>query len=94
VVRPSRSQVEAGERLHHRKAGDTGEQVAGSGPARVTLGAQDLFEEVGEGGLFRRRALSNPGVEIGNGTEPQLPGQLGEALVLQSAHRTPPAKAS
>ena len=80
----------AGERLHHRKAGDTAEHVAGSRPARVTLGAQDLFEEVGEGRLFRRRALSNPGVEIRNGTEPQLPGQLGQALVLQIAHRTPP----
>src|SRR5437868_14519928 len=32
------AKVEAGERLHHRKAGDTAEHVAGSRPARVTLG--------------------------------------------------------
>src|SRR5439155_7311928 len=37
------AKVEAVERLHHRKAGDPGEHLAGSRPARVTLGAQDLF---------------------------------------------------
>jgi hypothetical protein len=53
-----------------------------AGPARVTLGAQNLFQEVSERGLFGCRALNNPEVEIGNGAEPQFPGQLGQAMVL------------
>jgi hypothetical protein len=38
--------------------------------------------------------LSDRGIEIGNGAEPQFAGQISQALVLQIAHRTPPAKAS
>jgi hypothetical protein len=37
------AEVKAVERLHDRKTGDPGEYLAGSSPARVTLGAQDLF---------------------------------------------------
>ena len=60
------AEVEAVERLDGREAGDAGEHLAGPGPSRVTLGAQDRFEEIGERGLFRRPILSHRRVEIGN----------------------------
>jgi hypothetical protein len=52
------------------KAGDPGEHLAGSIPARVTLGAQDLFQKVGEGGRLAAALRGNAGGEIGNSTEP------------------------
>src|SRR5215467_4417277 len=53
--------------------------------ARITLGAQDLFEKVGKGGGLGRGALSDRGIEIRDGAEPQFAGQLGQALILQIA---------
>jgi hypothetical protein len=64
------AEVKAVERLHDRKAGDPGEHLAGSSPARVTLGAQDLFQKVGEGGRLAAALRGNAGGEIGYSTEP------------------------
>lgn len=89
-----KAEVKAVERLDRREAGDPGEHLAGTSPARITFGAQDFFEKVGKRGRLGGRTLRDRGVEIGNGAEPQLAGQLGQALVLQVAHRTPPAKTS
>src|SRR5207237_1865891 len=88
------AEVEAVERLDRREAGDAGEHLAGSGAACVTLGPQRLFEEVGEGSFFRRRALGDAGIQVGHRAQPQFLTQLDDARMLQIAHRTPPAKAS
>ena len=46
------AKVKAVERLDRGEAGNPCEHLAGAGPARVTLGAQDLFQKVGERGRF------------------------------------------
>ena len=88
------AEVKAVERFDRGEAGNAGEHLAGPGSAGVTLGAQYFFEKVGKRGRLGGGALRDRGVEIGNGAEPQLAGQFGQALVLQVAHRTPPAKTS
>ena len=88
------AEVEAVERLDRRKAGDPCKHLAGSGAACVTLGPQRLFKKVGKGGLFRRRALGDAGIQVGHRAQPQLLAQLEDALMLQITHRTPPANAS
>jgi hypothetical protein len=55
---------------------------------------RDLFEKVSKRGRLGGAAFSDYGIEIWNGAEPQFPGQLGQALMLQIAHGAPPAKAS
>ena len=89
-----KTEVEAVERLDRRKAGDPRKHLAGSDTACVALGPQRLFKKVGKGGVFRRRALGDPGIQVGQRTQPQLLAQLDDALMLQIAHRTPPANAS
>jgi len=82
------------ERLDRREAGDTGEHLAGSGSAGVTLGAQDFFEEIKtlSSKLPRRRALL---LEMRVKTETLIPVQgLGSRYMSQSARRaqrSPPA---
>ena len=88
------TEVEAVERLDCWEAGDASEHLAGSGAARVALGPQRLFKKVGEGGLFRRRALGDAGIQVGHCAQPQFLAQLDDALMLQLAHDAPPAKAS
>src|SRR5690349_10856478 len=88
------AEVKAVKRLDRREASDPGEHLAGADPACITLGAQDRFEKVSKGGRLGGGALCDRGIEIGNGVEPQFASQLGQALMLQIAHRTPPAKAS
>ncbi len=47
-----KAEVKAVERLYRREASNAGEHLAGSGPAGVTLGAQDFLEKVGKRGLL------------------------------------------
>jgi hypothetical protein len=89
-----KAEIEAVERLHCRKAGDPRKHLAGSGAARVTLGPQRLFEKVGEGDLFRRRALGDARILVGHRAQPQFLAQLDDALMLQIAHDAPLVKAS
>ena len=82
------------ERLDRREAGDTGEHLAGSGSAGVTLGAQDFFEEIKtlSSILTPSRALL---LEMRVKTETLIPVQgLGSRYMSQSARRaqrSPPA---
>lgn len=87
-------EVETVERLDHWKTGNPGEHLASPGAACIALGPQHLFKEIGEGGLFRRRALGDARIQVGHRAQPQFLAQLDNALMLQIAHRTPPANAS
>jgi hypothetical protein len=88
-----KAEVKAVKRLDRGEAGNPGEHLTGPDPPRIPFGAQDLFEKVSKRGRLGG-VLSDYGIEIWNGAEPQFPGQLGQALVLQIAHEAPPAKAS
>ncbi len=88
------AKIKAVERLDRRKAGKSGEHLARADPTRVTLTAQKLFEEVGEGGGLGGSTLGCRGREIGNGAEPQLAAQFAQPLMLQNAHPIPPTKTS
>src|SRR5215831_1058771 len=86
------AEVKAVECLDRRKPGDPGEHLAGSSAACITLGAQRLFKKVGERGLFRGGALGDAGIQVGHRAQPQLLAQIDNPLMLQIAHRAPPAK--
>ena len=53
------------------KVGTAGLTASRSTAARVTLGPQRLFEVVGERGVFRHRALSDGGIQVGYRAQPQ-----------------------
>src|SRR6516165_11865527 len=72
------------ERLDRWEAGDACEHLAGPRPARLTLGRQQLLNEVGKRRLFLGGLLRQRSILRGQSAEPQFVAQLDYALMLDA----------
>ena len=64
------------------EAGDAREHIARPSPARFTLRAEQLLDEVGERGAFLGGFLGERGILRGDAAEPEFVAQLDHTLML------------